>query len=85
MASPSLAISIAGGHKFYLDAKPLPQANLEQSLRSRIRAMGKDTKGTTVTVVAERGVPIEDVVYVLDIANKLQLKTILATDPKPEG
>lgn len=47
--------------------------------------MGKDLKTTTVTVVAERGVPIEDVVFVLDIANKLQLKTILATDPKPEG
>jgi len=31
--------------------------------------------------VAEKTVPIVDVVYVLDIANKLKVKTILATDP----
>jgi hypothetical protein len=44
--------------------------------------MGKDVKTTTITVVAEKGTPIESVVTVLDVANRLQLKTILATDPK---
>jgi biopolymer transport protein ExbD len=84
MASPSLAISIDNGGKFYLDARQLPQNNLENSLRSRIEAMGKEPKSTTVTVVAAKGVPIEDVVFVLDIANRLQVKTILATDPQAE-
>jgi biopolymer transport protein ExbD len=36
----------------------------------------------TITIVAEKSVPINDVVYVLEIANRLKLKTILATDPK---
>jgi biopolymer transport protein ExbD len=84
MASPSLAVSIDRGSKFYLDAKPVTEATLESSLRSRITAMGKEPKTTTITLVAAKGVPIEDVVYVLDIANRLQVKTILATDPKQE-
>jgi biopolymer transport protein ExbD len=84
MASPSLAVSIAPGGKFYLDAKPIAEASLEASLKSKIRTMGKDPKSTTITVVAEKSVPIEDVVFILDIANRLQVKTILATDPKSD-
>jgi hypothetical protein len=43
--------------------------------------MGKDPQSTTITIVAEKSVPINDVVFVLEIANRLKLKTILATDP----
>ena len=55
------------------------------ALQAKIRSMGKDVKNSTITVVAERGTPIEAVVTVLDIANKLQVKTILATDPLVEN
>lgn len=82
MASPSLAVSIDKDGTFYLDAKRTPEASLENALKSRIRAMGKEPKGTTITVVAEKGTAIENVVFILDIANRLQVKTILATDPK---
>lgn len=84
MASPTLAVSIDKSGNFYLDAKKTAQGNLMSALKSKIGSLGKDPKNTTVTVVAERGVAIEDVVFVLDIANKMQLKTILATDPKPD-
>ena len=82
MASPSLAVSIDKNGVYYLDAKRTPEANLENALKSRISAMGKEPKGTTITVVAEKGTAIENVVFILDIANRLQVKTILATDPK---
>lgn len=82
MASPSLAVSIDKSGNYYLDAKRTPEASLENALKARIRAMGKDVKGTTITVVAEKGTAIENVVFLLDIANRLQVKTILATDPK---
>ena len=82
MASPSLAVSIDKSGTYYLDAKRTPEASLENALKARIRAMGKDVKGTTITVVAEKGTAIENVVFLLDIANRLQVKTILATDPK---
>lgn len=82
MASPSLAVSIDKNGTYYLDARRTPEASLENALKARIRAMGKDPKGTTITVVAEKSTAIENVVFVLDIANRLQVKTILATDPK---
>lgn len=82
MASPSLAVSIDAAGKFYLDAKPIAEAALENGLKAKIKSMGKDLKNTTITVVAEKGTPIENVVTVLDVANRLQVKTILATDPK---
>lgn len=82
MASPTLAVSIDKNGTYYLDAKRTPEANLENALKSRIKSMGKEPKGTTITVVAEKGTAIENVVFILDIANRLQVKTILATDPK---
>ena len=84
MASPSLAVSLDNEGNYYVDAKKVPQGSVESGLRSKIRASGKDPKSTTITVVAERGVPIENVVFILDIANRLQVKTILATDPKTD-
>lgn len=82
MASPALAVSIDRNGSYYLDTRKTPEASLENALKSRIKAMGKEPKGTTITVVAEKGTPIENVVFILDIANRLQVKTILATDPK---
>jgi biopolymer transport protein ExbD len=82
MASPSLAVSIDAKGRYYLDAKPIAETALEAGLRAKIKVLGQDLKSTTITVVAEKGTPIENVVTVLDVANRLQVKTILATDPK---
>lgn len=82
MASPSLSVSIDAAGKFYLNdsRSPISIASLESALRSK--TAGKDPKSTTVTVVAEKTASVDNVVQVLDIAYRLQLKTILATDPK---
>jgi biopolymer transport protein ExbD len=85
MASPSLAVSIKANGEYYIDTKKTAEGSLLAALQAKIKSMGKDTKSTTITVVAERGTSIENVVTVLDIANKLQVKTILATDPKPDN
>lgn len=84
MASPSLAISIDKNGRYYLDAKPIAEASLENALKSQIRISGKDPKSTTITVVAEKSTSVENLVFVLDIANRLQVKTILATDQKSD-
>ncbi len=83
MASPSLTVSIDAGGRFYVDTdkRPIALSNLEALLKSKIK--GKDPKSTTVTIVAEKTATIDYVVQVLDLAYRLQLKTILATDPKP--
>ncbi len=82
MASPALAVSVDTKGNFYLDRDKIGKDRLLNSLKSRIAASGKSLTETTITVNAERGVPIEDVVFILDIANKLKVKTILATDPE---
>lgn len=84
MASPSLAVSIDRNGRYYLDAKPIAEASLENALKAQIRASGKDAKSTTITVVAEKSTDVDNLVFVLDIANRLQVKTILATDPKSD-
>ena len=83
MASPSLTVSIDQNGRFYVDTdkRPVALASLENILRAKIK--GKDPKSTTVTIVAEKTATVDYVVQVLDLAYRLQVKTILATDPKP--
>lgn len=84
MASPTLSVSIRSTGEYYIETKLTPEKALLPALQAKIKSLGKTPKETTITVVAERGTPVENVVTILDIANKLQVKTILATDPKPE-
>lgn len=85
MASPSLAISIDAQSNFYFETDgkttKIARERLQSSLETKMKSMGKTPDNTTITVVAEKSVPINDVVFILDIANKLKVKTILATDP----
>ncbi|MEY3240083.1 MAG: hypothetical protein RIR11_1521 [Bacteroidota bacterium] len=85
MASPSLAISIDAQSNFYFETDgkttKIARERLQATLETKMKAMGKTPDNTTITVVAEKSVPVNDVVFILDIANKLKVKTILATDP----
>lgn len=81
MASPALAVSIDKNGIFYLDKTPVIEANLENGLKAKLKAGGNDPKNTTITVAADKTVAIEKVVTILEIANRLKLKTILATSP----
>ncbi|HND88392.1 MAG TPA: biopolymer transporter ExbD, partial [Saprospiraceae bacterium] len=64
------------------DKRPVSFANLENLIKAKIK--GKDPKTTTLTIVAEKTATVDYVVQVLDLAYRLQVKTILATDPKPQ-
>jgi biopolymer transport protein ExbD len=79
MASTPLAVSIKKTGQFYLGNSTISKQNLEASLRAKVKTENPDPKKVTVTIAAEEGVAIEEVVFVLDIANKLRVKTILAT------
>jgi biopolymer transport protein ExbD len=82
MASPDLAVSIRSNGTYALDGSDIAITRLEPALRAKIRASGKSNANTTITVVADKTVPLDYVVTVLDIANRLKVKTILATDEK---
>jgi len=84
IASTPLSVSIRKTGQFYLGNNTITRQALQATLASRVKAENKDPKSVTITIAAEQGVPIEDVVFVLDIANKLKVKTILATNQLKE-
>ena len=57
--------------------KKIRESRLEQNLISVLA--GKEAP--TIVLRAEEGVPIEDAVFVMDIANKNNYKVVLAVRP----
>ena len=83
VASPALAVSVKANGDYFLGGTP---SNLEEieSFIKRKALLGSDPKKTTVTILAEKNCPIEFVVNIMDIANRLHVGAILATAPKGE-
>lgn len=77
-SNKSISISIDKDLKFYLDKTLIEESSVEAQL---LAAIGAD-KEKPVILRAEEGVPIEKAVYVMDIANRNQLKIVLAVRPK---
>ncbi len=77
-SNKNIAVSINKDLEFFIDKEQIPEAEIE----SRLLALwGKDAD-KAVILRAEEGVPIEKAVYVLDIANRNQIKVVLAVRPK---
>jgi biopolymer transport protein ExbD len=80
MASPSLALSVNTKGEYFLDRTKYDREKLKGLCKAQMAASGKTAAETTLTINAERGVPFEDVQFILGIANDLKVKAILATD-----
>ncbi len=74
----NVAVSIKKNAKFYINNKKVAEGNIEEELR--ILLLGQDKP--TILLRAEEGVPIEEAVLVMDIANRNHFKVILAVRPK---
>ncbi|MCK5816266.1 MAG: biopolymer transporter ExbD [Flavobacteriaceae bacterium] len=74
----NVSVNIKKNHIFYVNEKKVGQSGIESELRKLLK--GQDAP--TVLLRAEEGVPIEDAVSVMDIANKNKYKIILAVRPK---
>ncbi|MDT0552640.1 MAG: biopolymer transporter ExbD [Bacteroidetes bacterium MedPE-SWsnd-G1] len=74
----NVAVSIKKGHQYYVNDKKVPEANVEAELKALLAGQDKPT----VLLRAEEGVPVEDAVSVMDIANRNKFKVILAVRPK---
>jgi len=73
----SVAVSITKDLKYYIDQKLVGESVLENQL---ITALSKDEQ-PTIVLRAEKSVPVEHVVKVMDIANRNKYKVILAVQP----
>jgi len=73
----SVAVSIKKDLSFYIDQSKVEVQNLEEEL---IQLLQKEAAPTLV-LRAEKSVPVDYVVKVMDIANRNKFKIILAVNP----
>jgi biopolymer transport protein ExbD len=77
-SNKNIAVSINKELQFFIDKQPVLESELEAKLLSLLSA----DKTKAIILRAEEGVPIEKAVNVLDIANRNQIKVVLAVRPK---
>ncbi len=80
VASTSVVVTIEKSGKFTLNNKEISGLALERALRQQVRTM-ENRDNVAVTIVAEIGTPFDEVVRVMNIAAKLKVKAIIATEP----
>lgn len=73
----SVAVSIKKNLTYYIDEKLVGESVLE----SQLIALLSTEKQPTIVLRAEKSVPVENVVKVMDIANRNKFKVILAVKP----
>ena len=72
----TIAVTITNSNQFYLNADRVSKRNLEQNLIDALTVM----KTNSIVLRTEEKVAIDQVVYVMNIANKNGVKVILAVD-----
>ena len=84
-AKPTLTVSIkhhidADMFTYHIDAdsKPLPLSNLEQYIQEYM----VDSEDPTISLHVDKSVPMEQVVFIMNIAKRNQYKIVLATAPE---
>lgn len=73
----SVAVSIKKDLTYYIDQKRVGESVLESELLALLSSEEKPT----IVLRAEKSVPVENVVTVMDIANRNKFKVILAVKP----
>lgn len=77
-SNKNISVSINKELEFFIDKDPVQEADLEAKLLS----LFSNKEDKAIILRAEEGVPIEKAVSVLDIANRNQIKIVLAVRPK---
>lgn len=72
------SISITKDGKYYIDDERISEYNIEEKLKEKLA----NQSDPTIILRAEEGVPIEDAVQIMDIANRNKYKIVLAVRPK---
>jgi biopolymer transport protein ExbD len=78
VSKKTITVSVTKDLRYYVDKKEVPVDGLQATLS------GYKTLATELTIVlyVDKTVAIQDVVQVMDIAQKLNIKLVLATEPK---
>ena len=79
LAKKTITVSITENLEYFIEQEPVPVENLLPALQSYVQP-GEEL---TVMLYVDRSVSIRDVIEVMDAANQLRIKLVLATEPKP--
>ncbi len=71
------SVSITKDGAYYVNKERVSEYSIESELKTALN--GQDEP--TIILRAEEGVPIEDAVFVMDIANRNKFKVVLAVRP----
>jgi len=71
-------VSITADIRYFIEKAPIDPAMLETSLQTRL----SEVKEPTIAIHADKSVPIEHIVMVMNIARRNNYKVILATSPE---
>ena len=74
----NVSVSIDGKNRFYINGESVLRSNFSNKL---IKILSKSNK-RVIILRSENKVPIKEIVYVMDIANKNSVKVVLAVKDK---
>jgi len=77
-AKPQTTVSITSDLKYFVEQQPVTLDELESVLKLKLGVSPE----TYISLHADKSVPFDNVVQVLNIAQKNQYKLIIATSPK---
>jgi biopolymer transport protein ExbD len=75
-AKQTVVVSIDQNRDYFVGTRRVPLERLRESL---VPALANENLEPTIVINAEKSVPVEDIVNVMEIANKLGAKVVLAT------
>lgn len=75
-----MTVSITSDLQYHVDKQIVPYESLEPLIQSRM-ASGEEL---TIMLYADSSVPIQNVISVMDVANRLKIKLVLATEPRKD-
>jgi biopolymer transport protein ExbD len=73
----NISVSIDKNLNYYIDQNPVQEENIEFKLKKML--LGQEEPA--IVIRAEKSVPVDNVVKVLDIARRNKYKAVLATQP----
>ena len=72
----TVSLTINNRSQFFLDSKQISKSRIERELITKL----KGSSSPAIVLRAEEKVPIDQVVYVMNIANQNSIKVVLAVD-----
>jgi len=78
VSKKTVSLAVTKDLHYMLNKQPI---NFDE-IQPRLGAYKKEADELTIVLSVDRTVAIQDVVQIMDIANKLAIKLVLATEPK---